>query len=313
MNPLKQEIFISILLPTYNRAELLNSCIRSVLDQSYRNWELIVYDDASTDCTKEIVKTFLDKTKNIRYIRSNRNCGLPKIRNKAIKASSYNLIFFIEDDLILDHNCVKMLMESYMDLKRKGFKIGAVSPRLITCYDNYPFLLSCPNKIDKIKMNVQSFEISSFDPLTGSLRYNYNVKCDEIKQVVNVHACSLYEKNALVEIGGYDENAYKGNYAYEDIDLNFRLRKKKYALFFNSEAVAYHYMAAKGGCRNKNYLHTLYFQYRNHMVFVMKNFGFRSVYMLPLFFLNLMVHTLMYIIIRSKQLLKSLFLSYCKL
>ena len=57
---------ISVILPTHNRANLLSQAIDSVLNQSYSNLELIIIDDASTDNTSNLVKSYSDK--RIRYI-----------------------------------------------------------------------------------------------------------------------------------------------------------------------------------------------------------------------------------------------------
>lgn len=86
---------ISVILPTFNRADLLPRAINSVLDQTYQNWELIVWDDGSTDHTKEIVKSFLDK--RILYIHDN-NHGMSYALNNAIKKSVAGFIAFLDDD-----------------------------------------------------------------------------------------------------------------------------------------------------------------------------------------------------------------------
>ena len=52
--------FFSVIIPTYNRAATISSAIRSVINQSFNNWELIVMDDGSTDITKDVVDSFLD-------------------------------------------------------------------------------------------------------------------------------------------------------------------------------------------------------------------------------------------------------------
>ena len=51
---------ISILMPTYNRAHMINDAVKSVLKQTYEDFELIIYDDGSTDKTEDIIKKFKD-------------------------------------------------------------------------------------------------------------------------------------------------------------------------------------------------------------------------------------------------------------
>ena len=77
---------VSVIIPTYNRAHLLERSIRSVLDQTYQDFELIVVDDGSTDNTEEIVARFGDD--RLKYIRRNQSSGSPAApTNTGIKAA----------------------------------------------------------------------------------------------------------------------------------------------------------------------------------------------------------------------------------
>ena len=86
----------SIILPTYNRAGFLNRSIKSVLSQTFSDFELIVIDDASTDNTKEIVEGFQDK--RIRYIRNEINLERSTSRNKGIDLAKGEYICFLDSD-----------------------------------------------------------------------------------------------------------------------------------------------------------------------------------------------------------------------
>ncbi|MBC7078199.1 MAG: glycosyltransferase, partial [Synergistales bacterium] len=54
------EPFVSVLTPTYNHERFIGSCVESVLAQSYRNWEMVIVDDGSTDRTVEVIQRFTD-------------------------------------------------------------------------------------------------------------------------------------------------------------------------------------------------------------------------------------------------------------
>lgn len=86
---------VSVILPTYNRAHLVGRAIRSVLDQTYRDFELIVVDD-STDNTDEVVKSFNDP--RIRYIRELKRGSAAAARNIGIKAAQGEYIAFQDSD-----------------------------------------------------------------------------------------------------------------------------------------------------------------------------------------------------------------------
>jgi glycosyltransferase involved in cell wall biosynthesis len=87
---------VSIILPTYNRAHLLPRAIRSVLAQSYEDYELIVIDDASQDETPKIMAAMNDK--RIRYIREDVNIGVAAARNRGILACQGKYVAFQDSD-----------------------------------------------------------------------------------------------------------------------------------------------------------------------------------------------------------------------
>jgi glycosyltransferase involved in cell wall biosynthesis len=86
---------VSIILPTYNRAHFLPEAVGSVLAQTYRNWELIVVDDGSTDHTREVAEGYGDE--RIRYLyQANKGCSAA--RNLGIKNSRGEFIAFLDSD-----------------------------------------------------------------------------------------------------------------------------------------------------------------------------------------------------------------------
>lgn len=86
---------VSVIIPTYNRADMVDSAIQSVLDQTYADWELIVVDDGSQDNTAEVVAGYLDS--RIRYIYQE-NRRLPGARNTGIRASRGEYIALLDSD-----------------------------------------------------------------------------------------------------------------------------------------------------------------------------------------------------------------------
>ncbi|MFN8483429.1 MAG: glycosyltransferase [Anaerolineae bacterium] len=88
---------VSVILPTFNRAGLLSRAIQSVLDQTYRHWELIVVDDASTDGTSQVVASFDDP--RVYYLRLPINCGHPsRPRNMGWTLARGVYVAYIDDD-----------------------------------------------------------------------------------------------------------------------------------------------------------------------------------------------------------------------
>ena len=86
---------VSVILPTYNRAELLRRAVNSVLAQTYPNWELIIWDDGSTDTTREIVSSYKDD--RIKYF-FDMNHGVAYARNRAVEVSTGKYLAFLDSD-----------------------------------------------------------------------------------------------------------------------------------------------------------------------------------------------------------------------
>ncbi|MEI6222493.1 MAG: glycosyltransferase [bacterium] len=95
---------VSIILPTFNRATYLNRCIDSVLQQSYKDWELLIIDDGSIDETQSILQPYSEKHNNIRLMRHN-NKGITFSLNTGILASAGAFITSInsDDEYTYDH------------------------------------------------------------------------------------------------------------------------------------------------------------------------------------------------------------------
>lgn len=102
----------SIIIPTYNRYELLKRSINSVLEQTYTNFELIVIDDSTNNVTcKNIKKNFSDF--RIKYIKNNKNSGVNFSRNLWLDnlSSDTDFVVFLDDDDYFDEKCLQKAKE----------------------------------------------------------------------------------------------------------------------------------------------------------------------------------------------------------
>ena len=87
---------VSIIIPTYNRVEFLAISVNSVLNQTFTDFELIISDDASTDNTRQYVKSISDP--RVKYICNDKNLGIAATRNNALTSSEGQYIAFLDDD-----------------------------------------------------------------------------------------------------------------------------------------------------------------------------------------------------------------------
>ncbi len=88
---------VSVVLVTYNRAERLKLSIQDILDQSFRQFELLICDDYSGDHTKEVCEHFQGTDRRIKYIRHNNNKGMPANLNFGIQQAAYGYIAILHD------------------------------------------------------------------------------------------------------------------------------------------------------------------------------------------------------------------------
>jgi len=187
---------VSVIIPTHNRADFLESSIESVLSQTYNDFEVIVVDDNSCDHTHEVVKNFRDI--RIRYILHLENKGPSAARNTAIAASKGDFIAFLDDD---DEWMPHKLQKQILVLDKSLSNVcGVYTNRLV---------------IDKANKKVVSTNLRS-NKLHG------NLLCQLVFQNPISTGSLLLKKNCLDQVGYFDESMYY----MEDRDLWIRLSMK---------------------------------------------------------------------------------------
>ena len=121
---LESEFYVAVIIPVYNAEEHLAQCIDSVLQQNYKDFELILIDDGSTDNSGSICKNYVRNHENIRYIRKD-NGGVSIARNMGINVSKSKWVTFIDSDDFIDSNYLESLLTSVTsecELVTSGFK-----------------------------------------------------------------------------------------------------------------------------------------------------------------------------------------------
>ena len=137
---------VSIIIPCYNQAQYVSEAIESALNQTYQNVEIIVINDASTDNSADIIKSYADKYSNIIFLDEKENKGVVKSRNLAISKCSGDYILPVDaDDKIDPTICEKAvkILNSDNDIRivysriqffgylNKEFKLEAFNPSRI--------------------------------------------------------------------------------------------------------------------------------------------------------------------------------------
>ena len=115
---------VSIIVPTYNCAKFIGRTIESAQAQTYRNWEMIIVDDRSTDNTKEIVEQYIRNDSRIQYHLLDVNSGAAVARTTAMKLARGDYMAFLDsDDLWLPDKLEKQI--AFMDANDYAFSCTA--------------------------------------------------------------------------------------------------------------------------------------------------------------------------------------------
>lgn len=119
---------VSIWIPVYNGAHLISKALESCIHQSYRNIEIIVFDDASTDDTKQAVEAYVQKDARIKYFRTEKNLGQNKSYLKILEQCLGEFALFLCADDWISKDYVKNAVVVFM----KNPDVGAVASRVFS-------------------------------------------------------------------------------------------------------------------------------------------------------------------------------------
>lgn len=179
---------VSVVLPTHNRADLLPQALASVCEQAYRDLEIIVVDDASSDATPEIVAEWFAKDSRIRSIRNNPNQRLPRSLNIGFAASSGDYLTWTSDDNLYHPGAIGRMVEVLEAAKDAA---GVYASMNIVDHNLNP----------KTVFRAKPVEEQSIQPWCG--------------------ACFLYRREAYEKVGDYNPEMVLA----EDLDYWIRLRQ----------------------------------------------------------------------------------------
>lgn len=219
-----RSINLTIVMPTYNRANLLRDNIASLLSSNYC-FELLVVDDGSTDGTSEVVKSFKDK--RITILRNPSNMGYAKSLNEGIKYARNSQVLLCEDDVFIANpdEFLRVL------LKEINHKTIVATHLLRNGCETKPILT------ERLKRFFA-------EPLAGEI-YPYNGS--ERQTVMFCNNCFSFNRDELNT--RFEESYFVGNVFRIESDFQLRSRKEGARITYNPKLVVDHRRYKKGGLR----------------------------------------------------------------
>lgn len=185
----------SVIIPLYNKENSIEGTVRSVLNQEYTDFELLVVDDGSTDNSLKKLKIFTDK--RLKII-SKKNGGVSEARNFGVKKAKGEFIFFLDADDVITANC----LSTFYSLVKKHSKLSVFTANFKKIFPNNKSEIYCIGKQEGIVLNkFKSLWEKVIFPRTGSL---------------------LIKKECFQEVGFFKTSLT----IYEDLEFILKLLKK---------------------------------------------------------------------------------------
>jgi len=242
---------VSVVIPCYNHGQYLSEAIESVLNQTYKNIEIVVVNDGSTDNTEAVCKSY----PKVKYVYSN-NSGLSAARNTGVKHSTGNYLIFLDADDYLYPRAVEINLWYFSEFKKIAFVSGAHDK-----IDEKGNFLPVEDALDKSIDNYTSLLQGNYIAMEGTVMYRRDLfqsfffdprlkACEDYDINLNIAryfpSISHSNKLAVYRIHNYNMSADKNLMLENVIKV---LDKQKPLLKEEAELAAYH----KGIQNWKNY------------------------------------------------------------
>jgi GT2 family glycosyltransferase len=223
---------ISVIIPTYNRSEMVCRCVQSVLDTEWPSLEVIVVDDCSPDDTEAKLKERFGAT--VKYIRNPKNSFQAVSRNNGARVASGEYLFFLDDDNIVDKDIISELEKAFAD----NPNLGLAAPMAIHMRPG--------------KNNVIWSLGSDFNRWTSQPRdYCPNLPVADLPDSPKSYPTSYYPNGFMVPrkvfdvVGGFDEKYVQ---IFEESDFGWKIREAGYEGIVLTTARTEHHGFLEPGC-----------------------------------------------------------------
>jgi GT2 family glycosyltransferase len=220
------EVKVSVVIPNWNGERFLRGCLQSLREQTFKAFEVILVDNASTDGSLALVEKEFPEVRIVKLVR---NLGLTGGANAGIKAAQGEVIALLNNDAEAHPNW----LESLWDALQRHPEAGMAASKILL-YDRRSIINSAGDfyRLDGVPGNRGVWEED---------RGQYD------REEYVFGACggaAAYRKAMLEEIGLFDEDMFM---YCEDVDLAWRAQIAGYRCVYTPKAIAYHRLSATGG------------------------------------------------------------------
>lgn len=211
MEVIRMEKMISVIIPVYNAEQFIGRCLDSIINQTYKNLQIICVNDCSKDSSLEILLSYAEKDSRISVIDVCQNRGVSSSRNTGIENALGDYLIFIDADDFIEEHCIEIL---YNQLQNEN--------------------AICVGKL-KYLLKAEDFEKISSDKEEKAVKYRYDdaININDIK----AGACNkLYPKSLIGEIRFVEQLKYG-----EDTLFNINIISKRKANVILVNKTTYYY------------------------------------------------------------------------
>jgi GT2 family glycosyltransferase len=243
-------IMISIVVLNYNGRRYLDDCLSSLAAQTFRDFEVIVVDNASKDGSVEHIKANFPW---VRLVINKENLGFAGGTNSGIRAAQGELILTFNNDARADSRLLEELQKPMSDPNMAELKVGVCAAKILLADGRINSTGIC------LSRSGAAWDRGMFEPDLGQY---------DAEEVVfgTCAGAALYRKEMLDEIGLFDEDFFL---YMEDVDLAFRARLAGWRCVYVPKAVVYHH---HGGTAGSGSDLSVYYVNRNVIWYVVKDF-----------------------------------------
>jgi len=251
---------VSVIIVNHNGIDFVDACLRSVLNNSYTNIEVIFIDNASTDGSLEYVKKIFGSDRRLKFIENSGSFGPAVGRNKGITVAKGKYIVFLDNDVEVDSSWLVELIKVF----EFNPAIGAAQSKLLRTEPR--------NEFDCAGDYLTPFGFLSERANSAKDMGQFDYICDIFSAK---SAASIIRRDVLDKIGGFDESYYM---YLEETDLSWRVWLAGYRVIFIPKSIVYHAYGTKKKARKQYYSKYVvrYDGCRNYISTLIKNFGIRN-------------------------------------